>query len=829
MGETEMIARGEIIVIIMLTTLMCCIVPSMFSEEADAATQTTYVLDFDANGGHGGPGQLVYGPTSEERYTFTIPQTVPAWSGRDFLGWSFAANGAGTLLQPGESLAVDSSGDTITTTTLFASWTDGGYIYTLEFDANGGSGAPGQMTYGPTQQTYHIWTIPQTVPTWSGHQFMGWAVSPNASDPELYYQPGGSYEVEARYDRNATLYAIWEDAPVTTYIVYFSANGGTGAPSTINSGPISTIQYEVTVPETVPTRAGYQFLGWSTDPSAETATYQPGDTFYMIPSGASTVSTTLYAIWANSYTYTLSFDATAGSGAPSDLTYGPTTSTSHTFTLPTEEPTPGDPDTYEFGGWSIYPDGSGVLWQPGEQYTLTATDSSEVTRTLYASWTRITWEFSLSFVAPGATNVPENMNSGTVTTAYYTFTIPSNVPVKDGWTFTGWDASGGASGTYQPGAQITVTAPTVLYAEFVSAGYVYTLTFDGNGATQLVPNPISSLPTTATSYTFDIPQSHPDRPGHDFEGWATSSDGNPEYQTGGTITLYAPNYEQTLYAVWSSSTETEVQLIGPSTVIVGDTIEITASVIPEGSGGVTWLRVSGGDLVDDISTTSTTWTATATAAGSVTIRATATDGSGALNDITIQITDSPVPDVVTVQIAGSTSARVGDTRTLTAVVLPSDLGDRTVTWTVTSGSDLIAYDTVETWRGGELRYEAVGTGTVIVTATANADSDAVATITIEISAASSGDSEVVSPGGAVQILGDSLFGGSAGIAGVVLFAIILGVLFAIIREPLPVVLLGIPVMGVFTLLGLLDMNMVILLIIVTAVGLALIARNMWRD
>lgn len=811
--------------------VLCCMLlcASAIESETDAATQTTYVLDFDANGGHGGPGHLVYGPTRETSHTFTIPQTVPTWSGRDFLGWSFAANGAGDLLQPGESLTMGSSGDTITTTTLFASWTDGGYIYTLDFDANGGSGAPGQMTYGPTQQTYHIWTIPQTVPTWSGHQFMGWATSPSASDPELYYQPGGSYEVEARYDRNATLYAIWEDAPVTTFIVYFNANGGTGAPSTINSGPISTIRYEVTVPETVPTRSGYQFLGWSTDQSAETGTYQPGDTFSMIPSGASTESITLYAIWASSYTYTLSFDATDGSGAPSALTYGPTSSTSHTFTLPTAEPIPSDPDTYEFGGWSIYPDGSGVLWQPGEQYTLTATDSSEVTRTLYASWTRIAWEFSLSFVAPGATNVPENMSSGTVATAYYTFTIPSNLPVKDGWTFTGWDASGGASGTYQPGAQITVTAPTVLYAEFVSAGYVYTLTFDGNGATQPVPNPISSLPTTATSYTFDIPQSHPDRPGHDFEGWATSSDGNPEYQTGGTITLYAPNYEQTLYAIWSSSTETEVQLIGPSTVSVGDTIEITASVIPEGSGGVTWLRVSGADLIDDIQTSSTTWTATATAVGSITIRATATDGSGANEDITIQITDVPVSGDVTVQIAGSTSARVGETRTLTAVVLPSDLGNRTVTWKIVTGSDLITYETSETWRGGEFTYEATGTGTVTITATSAADPDAAATITITIGSATSDDSEVIGPQGIVGALGAALFGGSSSIAGVVLFAIILAVLFAIIREPLPVVLLGIPVLAIFTLLGILDMDMVILLIIVVTVGLALIARKMWRD
>lgn len=789
----------------------------------------TFILTFDDNGGSGGPGQLTYGPTTDTSHSFTIPSTVPTWEGRDFLGWSFAANGEGTLLQPGESLRLDGSGGgSVMRSTLYASWTDGGYIYTLDFDANGGSGAPGKMTSDPTQESYYIWTIPNTVPTWEGHQFMGWATSPNASDPELYYHPGGRYEVEARYDRNATLYAIWEDAPTTTYIVYFNANGGSGAPSTINSGAISTIQYEVTIPSTVPTRSGYQFLGWSDSADSDSATWQPGDSFYLLPTGASTVTITLYAVWANSYTYTITFDAIGGSGGPGQLIYGPTTDTSHTFTLPTTVPTSSDPDL-EFAGWSIYPSGEGSLWQPGEQYTVTAADSSDVTETLYASWARIAWEFSLSFVAPGATNIPEDMHSGRVDTPYYTFTIPSNVPAKDGWTFTGWDAAGGASGIFQPGEEITVTAPTVLYAEFDSVGYEYTLSFDGNGTTQLVPNPLNSPLTADGSYTFTIPQSHPIWDGHDFEGWALSPDGSPDYQPGGTITLYAPDYDQTLYAIWVSSVETEVHLIGPSVVSVGDTLEITASVLPEGSGGVTWLRVSGGDLIDDVSSTSTTWTATAIAAGSVTIRATATDGSGAVSDITIQIMDVPIVDVVTVQMAGSTSVQIGETRTLSAVVLPSDLGDRSVIWTVTSGSDLITYETVETWRGGELTYEAIGAGTVTITAASVADPDAMDIITITITAASSEDSEAIGPEGIIQVIGDALFDGNASIAGVVLFAIILGVLFAIIREPLPVVLLGIPIMGVFTLLGLLDMNMVILLIIVTAVGLALIARNMWRD
>ena len=182
-----------------------------------------------------------------------------------------------------------------------------------------------------------------------------------------------------------------------------------------------------------------------------------------------------------------------------------------------------------------------------------------------------------------------------------------------------------------------------------------------------------------------------------------------------------------------------------------------------------------------------------------------------------------------ITISGSTTASVGETRTLTAVVLPSDLTDRSVSWTITAGEGLIDYQIAQTWRGSTLTYTATGAGTVTIQASAVADSDAVDIITITIGSATSDDSEVIGPQGIVGALGAALFGGSSSIAGVVLFAIILAVLFAIIREPLPVVLLGIPVLAIFTLLGILDMDMVILLIIVVTVGLALIARKMWRD
>ena len=83
--------------------------------------------------------------------------------------------------------------------------------------------------------------------------------------------------------------------PVTayTYALYFDANGGT----LIGASPVSTTTtsttYSFPVSATA-TRDGYNFLGWSTDRSATTATYPAGSTVTLT---ANYPIITLYAVW----------------------------------------------------------------------------------------------------------------------------------------------------------------------------------------------------------------------------------------------------------------------------------------------------------------------------------------------------------------------------------------------------------------------------------------------------------------------------------------------------------------------------------------------------
>ena len=707
--------------------------------------QYTYRLNLELEGGtpNGLPDHLEYGPTTDTSHRFTIPDEVPTRSGFTFVGWAIMSGGS-ALYDPGDTYRIYAdSDDTFGNAyeSLYAVWSPTAtWTFYVYFDANGGSGAPATLSYGPTTDSSHRFTIPDEVPTWAGHEFVGWSIAPDST--AIYYDPGDYITVHNEDGvTSETLYAVWSG--LYEFHLILSGNGGSGGPGTQIYGPTTDTSHTFTIPDDLPVRTGYQFTGWGTQATSGGTIYQPGDSItittddYDATGEGVTFSETLYAQWVAIYTYTLSYNANGGSGAPAAQTYGPTTDTSHTFTISSDEPTLTDST---FMGWSISANSS-VEYQPGDSITL---DTLNPSRTLYAVWTT-NLSFSITYNANGGSGAPAAQTYSSATVTSYTFTITSEEPTHaDGFVFMGWARDPDSDVAYYHGGDpytVYASEPQITMYAIWSTYVTFVVSFDANGGED-APTQMSYGPTLDVSHTFTIPTDEPTFQYRQFLGWSSSSSGSAQYTPGGTILVDRNDIDIILYAVWG---------------------------------------------------------------------------------------DIETPGGVTISITGSTTATIGETRTLTAVVLPSDLTDRSVTWTVTAGLELIDYEISPSWRGSTLTYEAVGSGTVTIKAASVADPDAVDMITITISAASSGDSEVIGPQGIVGALGAALFGGSSSIAGVVLFAIILAVLFAIIREPLPVVLLGIPVLAIFTLLGILDMDMVILLIIVVTVGLALIARKMWRD
>lgn len=163
--------------------------------------------------------------------------------------------------------------------------------YRINFNANSGSGAPAAVSGSTTPQvtpeggTYYYASVrlPSNRPSRTYYNFLGWSSSSGASSAA--YSAGGTYTVNTT---NATfvttLYAVWQHQ---TAYVYYNANGGSGAPSTQSHWA----GYSVTLSATIPTRTGYNFLGWATSASATTAQYQP-NTDYQIYT-----TVTLYAVW----------------------------------------------------------------------------------------------------------------------------------------------------------------------------------------------------------------------------------------------------------------------------------------------------------------------------------------------------------------------------------------------------------------------------------------------------------------------------------------------------------------------------------------------------
>lgn len=149
--------------------------------------------------------------------------------------------------------------------------------YTVSYNANGGSGAPSAQTkwYGKNL------TLSSTKPTRTGYSFQGWST---ANDTSVEYSAGAVYSSNS----SVTLYAVWK---ANTYSVKYDANGGSGAPSA------QTKTYGVTLKlsSKIPTRTNYNFLGWDTSASANTAKYVAGAN-YTANSG-----TTLYAVWELAY------------------------------------------------------------------------------------------------------------------------------------------------------------------------------------------------------------------------------------------------------------------------------------------------------------------------------------------------------------------------------------------------------------------------------------------------------------------------------------------------------------------------------------------------
>lgn len=80
-----------------------------------------------------------------------------------------------------------------------------------------------------------------------------------------------------------------------------------------------------------------------------------------------------------------------------------------------------------------------------------------------------------------------------------------------------------------------------------------------------------------------------------------------------------------------------------------------------------------------------------------------------------------------------------------------------------------------------------------------------------------------------SLLGDSFFGGDAVIAGIVIYTVTLLIILVMTKKLTTGLIVALPVTYVFSLLGILSQELMILLIVITVLGLAYTTRDVWRD
>ncbi|GAA3413850.1 InlB B-repeat-containing protein [Paenibacillus hodogayensis] len=401
-------------------------------------TMIMYTVTFNSKGGPAVSSQSVfYGGTAyDPSYSPPIART-----GYGFGGWYMD-----------EALTRPFDFDTVITRdmTLYAKWT--AINYSVTFESNGGTAVNSQTV------SYNNKATAPANPTRTGYTFGGWYTNTELTT---------AFTFTTAITGNTKLYAKWT---LNNYAVTFESNGGTAVSS-------QTVGYnnKATAPAN-PTRTGYTFGGWYTDPEW---------TKPFAFTTAITGNTKLYAKWTLN-NYTVTFESNGGTTVSSQ-----TVGYNNKATTPTAPTRTG----YTFGGWY-----TNTALTTAFAFTTVITGDTK----LYAKWTLN--NYTVKFESNGGTTVSNQ------TVSYNNRATAPTAPTKPGNTFGGWYTNTGLTTAFAFTTAITVD--TKLYAKWTLNNY--TVTFESNGGTTV------SSQTVGYNNRATAPTA-PTRTGYTFGGWYTNT------------------------------------------------------------------------------------------------------------------------------------------------------------------------------------------------------------------------------------------------------------------------------------------------------------------
>ncbi len=403
--------------------------------EPEPTENTTYKIEFNANGGSGGQTTPI-----EIKYEETLPQISeekPIKEGYIFKGWydnSDYTRGIEYYDTEGKSLRLyDKKNDLI----LYAGWEkDNSYVepepepteetkYEITFKLNGGSGTLQNdisIEYNGT-----LPSINTSVPTRTGYEFTGWYDNSDYTKGNKYYSTDGKSVRNFNRKSDMTLYAGWK---IKTYTITYNLNGGsngqTGGLGVEYNGELPTIS------KSIPTRSGYTFTGWY-----DNSDYTKGKEYYnsrceAVRNYDKTNNITLYAGWSKVVivqTYEVTFNINGGVG-----NVPRTVNAVLGNAMPSITSSAPSRSGYTFMGWYDNADYTkGTQYYTNKNVSARSYDKTNGT-TLYAGWKENI--FTISFNANGGSggqsaSVKVKPNE----------TLPSiskTKPTRKGYTFMGW-------------------------------------------------------------------------------------------------------------------------------------------------------------------------------------------------------------------------------------------------------------------------------------------------------------------------------------------------------------------------------------------------------
>jgi len=385
-------------------------------------TANTYKITFDSNGGPS---------VSPKSFTYDKDAKLDSLTrtGYTFLGWY---NGS-TKVESGTWKQVGNI-------TLKASWKPN--TYTVSLNPNGGDVSSKSVTV-----TYDSkFSLP--APYKIGHDFLGWYNGSSSQSSTGTWKSTSNMSLEAKW-------------AACNYKITFDSNGGPSVSS-------KTYTYGHSYDLPVPTRVGYNFLGW----------YKSGEKYtsgtWNIPG-----DTTFVARW-DAIEYTISFDDNGADSSVKDvvLLYD------QSYALPVPKK-----KGHTFLGW----------YDGYTKYSNTGTWRGSSDLTLTAKWE--VRSFSVKLLPDGG-----NLNK----TQYYfdygeRYELPT--PEKRGYTFAGWYMDGKK---YSNTGTFNFDEDLVLGALWL--GEKYTVTLDTNGGDE---GTMYYVATYGSSYKLPTPT----RAGYVFDGW----------------------------------------------------------------------------------------------------------------------------------------------------------------------------------------------------------------------------------------------------------------------------------------------------------------------